>query len=308
MRKPAFVAVLAAAWIASTPLAQAQSPGVEIGTRVWFSSGRLKRSFNSQGVAPLLGNPSSVLTYDRLGAETLELFARKTLASGFFVRGNAGLGRGGKGSFRDEDFAAGQIEFSDSSSSVRGVRLSYATLDVGSELLTAEEGRPTLGVFGGLTQWRERADAYGASFHVNGLGAPDFPNSVPVVTNDVTWRALRAGFTGTGPLSERTKITADLAFIPYAEAKLEDSHWLRTSEADLGSAPNIHMRGRGHAGLQLDGEIRHAFGGGWQLGAGVRYWWLKANRGDNTQAGVFVPLVELESSRFGLTASLTRRW
>ena len=66
--------------------------GWELGARYWLSTGQTKRSHNAQGEFPVLGNPTSVLTYDDLTAHAIELHARKSFANRWFVKGNLGLG------------------------------------------------------------------------------------------------------------------------------------------------------------------------------------------------------------------------
>ena len=55
------------------------------------------------------------------------------------------------------------------------------------------------------------------------------------------------------------------------------------SKGFLGPVPNIIMEGSGK-GFQLDMELRHAIQEHWELGAGLRYWYLRATRGDRKAA------------------------
>lgn len=289
--------------LVSAVAASAQAQGWELGTRYWYSRATTERSHNAQGVVPSLGNPTSVLTYDDLNAHSVELHARKDFGERWFVRGNAGIGWIQRGSFDDEDFFAGQSKFSDSTSAVKGNRLTYLTADFGRQVWARRN--LTLALFGGYHQWTERLDAYGAHF-TTGASA-DIAESVPVITNEVTWRSLRLGLAGVARLSARTRIAFDAALVPYARVRDEDSHYLRTAANDLGPTPNILIEGRGR-GLQVDAELRHFFAERWELGAGLRYWWLRATNGSRVAVGTSLPLNEIESQRGGLTLSLTRRW
>ena len=159
--------------------------GWELGARYWLGTGTTKLGHNAQGVAPSLGNPTSVLTYEGLNSHAVELHGRLGFGQRWFIRGNAGLGSIRKGWFDDEDFAAGQAKLSDSTSSVKGNRLTYLTIDVGRELWTLAGGT-TIGVFAGYNRWTERADANGAFFSVNGFGSTNIDESVRVITNEVT--------------------------------------------------------------------------------------------------------------------------
>lgn len=289
-------------WLLSAAL-PASAQGWELGARYWLSTGSTVRSHNAQGVAPSRGNPTSVLTYEDLNAHALELYARKDFGQRWFLRGNAGLGWIRSGTFDDEDFLAGQVKSIDTTSAVKGNRLSYATIDLGRDFWVL--GNTTIGLFAGYHHWTERLDAYGLIFTVGGSGS--IGESVPVITNEVTWRSLRLGIGANAGFTPRTRLSIDLAWVPYADVRDEDSHYLRTSPNDLGPTPNIIMEGRGR-GMQFDLELRHLIRAQWELGAGLRHWWLRATRGNRFAAGTSLPLTELESQRTGLTFSLTRRW
>jgi hypothetical protein len=280
----------------------AQAQDWELGARYWYSRGFTQLSHNAQGLNPTRGNPTSVLAYENLNAHAAELHARKAFGEGAFVRGSAGLGRVRSGSFDDEDFSAGQVKSSDSTSPVKGNRLSYFTVDLGRDLWMVRN--TTIGLFAGYQQWTERLDAYGATFT---LGGSNIPESIQVITNEVTWRSLRLGIAATARFTERTRVSLDAAWVPYATVRDEDSHYLRTALDDLGPTPNILVEGHGR-GLQLDLELRHGLSDLWELGAGLRYWALRATSGSRIAAGTSLPLNEIESRRRGLILDLTRRW
>ena len=118
-----------------------QERGFEFGTRYWLSSGENRFAHNAQGADPTLGNPTSILTYDDLDARALELHWRSEVSSeGWFFKGNFGLGEVRDGSFDDEDYDAAQAKTDDTTSSVRGERFSYLTLDVGRDLWRSAAG------------------------------------------------------------------------------------------------------------------------------------------------------------------------
>jgi hypothetical protein len=286
----------------------AQAQDAELGVRYWYSSAKSTRSHNAQSVDARLGNPTSVLTYTNLDAHALELHGRKSFAGDWFVKGNAGLGTITGGSLRDEDFNVGQVTDTDTTSTVKGNNLGYATLDFGYTLWRTSNG--STGLFIGYHYWRERLDAYGVVFTVPPVGATE-PDSVPAITNEVTWQSLRLGLTSTAYLGPRSRLSCDVAVVPHAKVRDEDSHWLRQDPSAgsffLGPAPNIHMEGRGY-GFQFELELRHALHSGWELGGGLRYWWLRAEDGTRKALGTSVPIIEIESQRVGVTLSLTRRW
>jgi hypothetical protein len=278
----------------------------DLGVRYWLSTGETKRSHNAQGVDPALGNPTSVLLYENLDANVLELFWRQNFRNSLFLKGTVGVGRINRGMFDDEDFEAGQVKFSDTTSSVTQGRIGYGTLDLGYQWVLGE-GAVTLGVFGGLSQWTENVDAYGATDHLGFIGG-DISRDVKVISNDVVWRALRVGFGGEFVFGRRARLSVDLAMVPYAKVRNEDSHYLRD---DLGPVPNIILEGEGW-GVQWDAELRYEIFRRTQLGIGVRYWHMKITDGTrqlpNDPGFPELPLTELYSKRTGVTLSLRRAW
>jgi hypothetical protein len=103
----------------------------------------------------------------------------------------------------------------------------------------------------------------------------------------------------------------EVVLVPYAKVRDEDSHWLRTDPSAgaffLGPPPNIFIEGTGY-GAQVELELRHQMSQSWEIGAGLRFWWLTARDGTREAVGTSVPLKELESQRGGLTLTLGRRW
>lgn len=282
----------------------------ELGLRYWYSSGIHRHSHSAQDAFPEFGNPTSVLTYENLDAHTLEVHGRQSFGERWFLKGQLGLGRIITGSFDDEDYFAGQQKFSDTTSSVTDGWLAYGIIDFGRYQWVPGERSHSFGAFLGYSQWTEYVDAYGATYTVDteGDGSP-IPRGVKVISNKAIWRAVRLGLSANVGISERTRITADLAFVPYAMVRNEDSHYLRSDE--LGPTPNIVITGRGR-GVQFEGELRHEIVRRWDLSLGWRYWYLKATHGERTLPNFSdfpaLPLVELYSKRFGVLVGLTRRW
>ena len=271
--------------------------GWEAGVRYWWSQGKTQWNHNAQSVDPTLGNPTSVLIYDRLYAHSLEFHGAKRWHQGWFITGNAGLGQIYKGSVNDSDYNAGQVKFSETNSSINEGQLGYLTLDGGYDVLRFPGGS-TLGLFGGLQYWTETVEARGLS------GSSNRGNDVLVGTNEVRWTSLRTGVALRSQFGEKVRLVAQLAAVPVTWMTNDDSHHLRK---DLGPTPNITMEGTGY-GVQFDAELRYAIYKLMELGVGARYWKLKAS-GDITFGGrTTLPLNELESTRYGLTLSLINRW
>jgi hypothetical protein len=295
-------AVLLAATAARAQSSLDSPSAWELGIRYWVSSGITQWSHNAQAIDPSAGNPTSILTYDELTAHAIELHARRNFRDGWFLRGNAGLGSVRDGSLDDEDYAAGQFKFLDSTSPVQGNRLAYAGIEVGRSLWA--EGSTTYSVFAGYHRWTERLDAYGAMFTVNFPGLADLGDTVPAVSNEATWSSLRIGASVAGMVNPKTRFSLDLAWLPYARLSNEDSHWQRS---DLGPTPNVLIDGRGR-GFQLDLELRYLIAASWEAGAGFRHWWIQSRKGNVRIGPLETRLVELESQRTGVTFSLTSHW
>jgi hypothetical protein len=291
------------------PGARAQSapdtPGLEVSVRYWLSTGNTKSSHDASGLQPLLGNPTSTLTYDNLGAHSVELNARKRFGERWFVKGNVGIGAIPNGRLVDQDFATAQALVFETTSGLSG-KLAYGMFDIGREVW--KRGNASFGFFVGYHYWNERLDAYGAS----NSGEPlfvflDLPgDNVPLISNQQIWDSLRIGAEMRSQRG-RTRLQAELALIPYARYRNEDSHWLR--QATLGPAPNIIATGRG-TGAQLELDLRRSYPEyfGLELGVGYRYWRLSSNDGTTTFGGHSFPVTQLVSERQGVMFTVSKSW
>jgi hypothetical protein len=275
--------------------------GWEVGARWWWSRGKTQWSHNAQGAAPSLGNPTSVLIYDKLDAGSLEVLGAKRFRNGVFLSANLGGGNIHGGNLNDSDYFAGQVKFSETNSSITDGDLAYMTLDAGYDFVNS--WRSSFGVFGGFNYSNERVVASGLTSVVP-AGAPGIPNNVAGITNDAKWYSLRLGVTGRVRIGDRFNLSATVAAVPYTRLHNDDSHHLRT---DLGPTPNITMQGNGYGG-QAEAEARYALFKYTDIGLGVRYWKLKAT-GDIQFAGSSsLPLNDFQSARYGATLSLVSRW
>jgi hypothetical protein len=244
-----------------------EAPRGEIGLRYWGSSGESKRSHSASG----LGNPSSVVTYENLDANALEVLGR--LGQTWFIKGNAGLGRINVGEAIAQDFAVGQVPIAQATTAVTGGRLGYWSADVGREWTYPGRGRTTLGAFIGFGQWGEEVE-------------------VDTFSNETTWSALRIGLAADLLLGPDTRLAIDFAVVPYAEVREEDNRGTR-------------IEGRG-TGIQIDLELRYMLRPRTELRAGARAWYLEATDGTHNAPGS--SLVEVVSTRTGLTLSLRQLW
>ncbi|MDP6780128.1 MAG: outer membrane beta-barrel protein [Alphaproteobacteria bacterium] len=190
---------------------------------------------------------------------------------------------------------------------IPGTDLFYLTADVGREMLTFGEGRGSLALFMGYNYWTEENEGWGLYNRLT--GAQGTSTDVQVFNNKVEWHSFRLGALAEFPLNDRLSLTADVAFVPYADMHNEDSHILRTAMADLGPVPNIIMDG---SGLGFQGEVGLAYDLTQNLEAalGFRYWNLQGDGDvtlgvDSTTPGGPFSLNDFDTFRYGISAGLT---
>ena len=289
-------------------------PQWELGMRYWWSEGKTRFDINSTRVNPRLGNPTSTLTYDDIGASSLEfVFAVRNETRTFF-KGFVGGGWLNGGSLDDEDYLAGQIKFSDTYSRLDGDGMVYGTMDIGQDFtLIDRNASVVVSPFIGFNYWEESVDGYGARCNPDDVGGAFCgpPGSVPVpfgtkvINNTSQWSSLRLGAELKAKLWNRLTLRTDATVLPIAYLWNDDSHFLRS---DLGPVPNIEDSGSGW-GYQLEGEVRLDVTDHWAFGAGVRYWYAETN-GESSfiNLGTTVELKDFTSERFGVFGNATYRF
>ena len=223
------------------------------------------------------------------------------------MRGNLGVGvtELGEGNFRDDDFLTGQVLFSSTDSAIVDTGLFYVTADVGKDIARFHDGRGKLSLFAGMQYWREEYNAYGLYNRLT--NAQTQTSDTLVLTNVAEWTSLRLGALLELRPSDRLRLTADFALVPYANMHNEDSHWLRTAASQLGPAPNVVMDGSGFGFEGLFG-VEYFLTPQLIWNADVRYWALAGDGtittgANNTSSSTF-PLNDLDTSRFGIQMGL----
>jgi len=241
---------------------------VEVGGRVWYSSGRFQKDLGATSDTPNL--LVSRLTYDTTAA-TGEVFGRVDSLWNFFVKGFVGGGAITSGTLHDEDWGiplgAGQIvPYSNSQATVNG-DLSYGTFDAGYSLFRGPS--TNVGGFLGFNYYRESKKAYGCTQIANAFSdcVPALPNSVLGITEDDKWYSLRLGLNGVVTVFDHLKLTVDAAYLPYVSFRGVDDHLLRT---DVGNTVSPET-GSGQ-GVQLEAIMSYAFANNFSVGTGGRYW------------------------------------
>jgi opacity protein-like surface antigen len=273
---------------------------VEVGGRVWYSSGRFQKDLvaipNQPQPAPL----ASRLTYDA-NAATGELFGRIDTTSNIFLKGFVGGGRITSGNMHDEDWVLIDptftfvIPYSNTLSAVSG-DLAYGTFDAGYSLFRGKSAN--VGGFVGFNYYRENKQALGCSQIANVFSdcVPPIPNTIVAITEDDKWLSFRVGLNGTVTLADRLKLTADVAYLPFVAFRGFDNHLLRTDVVDTVSPES----GSGQ-GVQLETILSYAVSNGFSVGAGGRYWAMWANNAHTNIFGTPCPCQALpvRTERYG---------
>jgi opacity protein-like surface antigen len=240
----------------------------EGGTRYWYSFGKFQKDLGSTASSATANVLNSRLTYNST-ANSGELFARVESPERIFVKGFLGTGDLANGHMNDEDWAPfdGAIAYSNTiSNPVKGT-ISYATGDIGYDVFRAADY--SLGPFVGYNYYRDKEEAYGCVQIANALSdcVPALPSSELVITENDTWNSLRAGLNGEFMLLPGTKLSADVAYLPYTQFNGTDIHWQRTDVTNQ-SSPET---GRG-TGIQLDAMLSYYITPAFEVGVGGRYW------------------------------------
>ncbi len=239
----------------------------EFGSRVWFSTGKIQQDLFDQSNTQLL----SRLTYPGLTGASGELFGRVEHVNGWFVKGFLGAGVINGGQLFDEDFPGVGETYSNTLSPQNHGDLEYATLDAGYDFIRAAGSK--LGVFVGYNYYRNDVNVYGCTQIAGNpfiCGPAPFspainPNAVSIEEQDA-FNSLRVGLDGEFQLTDRLKLSADAAYLPYTSMQGEDIHVLR--------GLTIPENGQGD-GVQLQAVLTYNIFDNWDLGVGGRYWYWR---------------------------------
>ena len=273
----------------------------ETGARVWFSSGSVGAP------QPLLNAPPTVLasrlTYSGLDAYSGETFARADHVSGFFVKGYLGAGGINRGQLNDEDFPAGTA-YSNTLSSASG-QIGYATIDLGYNFLRAPGAK--VGAFVGYNYYAQAINAYGCT-QVAGsdICAPAPASTLLGLTENDSFNSLRVGLSSEVMLTDRLKLTADAAYVPWVNFTGLDDHLLRQL-----LLPEASNNGNG---VMLEAILGYDITNNWNVGIGGRYWAWNMNTGTETfnflgtPPPFFVEPARFTSERYGMFAQSSYKW
>jgi outer membrane protease len=166
-----------------------------------------------------------------------------------------------------------------------------------------------LGFFAGYHYWHEKVTAYGILCNIASFigcpaaGAVIEGFGVPVLSYEPTVHAVRIGVESRIVIDEHWSFSGEIAGVPFAALNNKDSHLLRQSMADLGPAPNVITDSRYAFGVEAELFVNYAITPNIEVGAGVRYWGVMANKGDvrfGPDFGNAYELNKFDQQRYGV--------
>ncbi|MGY3622398.1 outer membrane beta-barrel protein [Bradyrhizobium sp. USDA 10063] len=253
----------------------AYTPGwtFEGGSRLWLSRGRFQWDHSAVPYGGL-EDPSiliSRLTYHGLDGLSGELFGRVDSPWGAFLKGNIGVGRFNKGNINNEDWGIQPtLSYINNESGQANGRFMYYTADAGYDFLRGANYK--VGGFIGWTYYGQSSDSIGCEQIANPMFTclPPGDNTV-IGSEDTQWNAPRVGLSADTMLTDRWRLSTDVAYLPWTDFKGRDYHLLRPLTTFN------EQRGNGGGGVQVEGVLSYFITNNFSVGVGVRYWamWTK---------------------------------
>jgi hypothetical protein len=194
-----------------------------------------------------------------------------------------GFGNLNKGTLNDEDFPPAINPYSSTMSDQHGGRLSYASADAGYAFSSSPRSR--FAVFAGYGFLAEKANALGCTQIAThpSVCVPSIDSSVRVITEDTRWQFARIGATGDHNITDRLKLTAEVAWLPYVGRTGTDTHWLRLGTTPFSFSGPISGQGSG-SGIQVEAILSYQVWNSFNVGLGGRFWNLEAKGTSNIES------------------------
>ncbi|BAR55966.1 hypothetical protein NK6_2785 [Bradyrhizobium diazoefficiens] len=251
------------------PIADTAGWSFEGGSRLWLSRGRFQWDASAVPDEIATGDPNiliSRLTYHGLDGLSGELFGRLDSPWGVFLKSNVGIGRFDKGNINDEDWGLDRsLSYVNTISGQANGRFTYYTADVGYDFLRGANYK--VGGFIGWTYYEQSSDSIGCVEIANPMRTCLRPGDDTVIGSQNTqWNAPRVGLSAETMLTERWRLSTDVAYLPWTNFKGRDYHLLRPFTTF------IDQRGNGGGGVQLEGVLSYFITKNFSVGVGGRYW------------------------------------
>ncbi|MGY3238086.1 opacity protein-like surface antigen [Bradyrhizobium sp. USDA 4472] len=254
------------------PVSYAPGWSFEAGSRLWLSRGRFQWDPSAIPYGST-EDPSiliSRLTYHGLDGLSGEIFGRVDSPWGVFLKSNLGIGGFNKGKINDEDWIPHLgVSYQNTLSGQSNGRFAYYTADAGYDFLRGATYK--IGSFIGWASYSQTSDSTG----LVGVTHPDLslaPGDDRIVgSQDTQWNAPRIGVSAEAMLTERWRLNADVAYLPWTTFLGRDYHLLRPKTTFA------EQRGNGGGGVQLEGILSYFISDNFSVGVGGRYWamWTK---------------------------------
>ena len=241
----------------------------EFGTRVGWSGGKFAKNLWDPTNKSQL---NSRLTWEGQDGLALETFARLDHTSGVFAKGLIGGVGISSSKMSDEDFPPGISPYSKTTDTTKNGRDLYATVDLGYNFLSNNNGK--LGAFIGYNHYEQNLRAYGCTQVATNAGCRT--NPPPYASDNLTlgenerWNSMRVGLNGEYMITDRLKIMADAAWLPVSNLTAYDNHWLRSNINPLKEV------GDSSKNYQLEAVLSYKVTEKVSLGLGARHWHFEA--------------------------------
>ena len=242
----------------------------EGGARYMFSSGRAEWEF-AEASAPTWFN-SSKLTWNNMLTNSAELFGRIDTPWNVFVSGFIGTGATFSGGQNDEDFNEPPPDKAyNNTFSTNNGNINYAVADLGYNVW--RNANYKVGPFVGYTVFNQYIFKTGclqvASTTGNCFATP-LPSSQLIGSEDMTWQAVRVGLSGQAFLTDRLRLSAEAAYLPYVTYNWLDDHLER----------DLQWSNFGHGiGVQTQALLSYDVTDRLSVGIGGRYWAMWSTSG-----------------------------
>jgi hypothetical protein len=269
---------------APPPIAELHNFTFELGTRYWYSTGRLAKDLFDD--PRFTQNLNSRLTYSGLTSGSFEGFGRANTSFGSYIRGYAGFSGLSRGALNDEDFPPGITPYSNTLSQQQGGKLTYGSIDFGQ--IVVKNDRVTWSLFAGYGYLNEKVSAFGCNQIAGNpfVCVPTIDSGVLGITEESSWQFARLGILGEFKVLDRLKFSAEVAWLPYAQVSAQDTHWLRLGTGLFDISGPI-PEGGGGTGVQIEAIMSYQVSNNITLGLGGRYWYLQT-RGSTDFENVIV--------------------
>ena len=256
------------------PPAQLSGYTFKFGTRVFLSSGRLAKDLFDDPRDT--NNLNSRLTYSGLRSAAFEGYGRADTPFGAFFKGYAGFSNLGSGALNDEDFPPLTTPQSNTLSQQQAGKLTYGAIDFG--VIAAQNDRVRASMFVGYGYLAEKVNAYGCEQIAGNpfICAPTVDPTVLAITEDARWQFARLGVLTEFRVFDRVALSAEVAWLPYAQITAADTHWLRLGSTPGDIAGPIPEQGSG-TGVQIEALLSYAMTDRFTIGLGGRYWYLQTH-------------------------------